>query len=38
MKVHIKPDMFRETKPYKEFVNKDRQRLLKLIDTEKEFR
>ena len=30
--------MFRETIPYHEFINKDRQKQLKLIETEKELR
>ncbi|CAD8086496.1 unnamed protein product [Paramecium sonneborni] len=36
--IQLRPDVFRETKPYNEFINKDRQRQMKLIETEKELR
>ncbi|CAK81396.1 unnamed protein product (macronuclear) [Paramecium tetraurelia] len=36
--IQVRPDVFRETKPYYEFINKDRQRQMKLIETEKELR
>ncbi|CAD8071067.1 unnamed protein product [Paramecium primaurelia] len=36
--IQVRPDVYRPTKPYNEFINKDRQKLMKLIETEKELR
>ncbi|CAD8068820.1 unnamed protein product [Paramecium primaurelia] len=36
--IQVRPDVYRPTIPYNEFINKDRQKLMKLIETEKELR